>query len=231
MSVTYSYTGTYDLGQLSDELARAGITVETIRGTPSAIDIVCADGTVEASVDAVEALHLAGTFTDQMSPLRVLDANANAADIDTAQPWFPSNGSYYVVEAGTFLFDGLLHIGRSTGTTSHTTSVLFGGTATVASIRYEATGNTGDTAGLSTMNAILGNAATAFVFKAASTSSTEVIRLTIHGIVKFSAAGTFIPQFKYSAAPGGTPSVQANSYFRMARIGSATVTNQGTWST
>lgn len=229
MSVTYSYTGTYDLGQLSDELARASIVVETIRGTSSAIDIVCADGTVEASVDAVEAAHIAGTFHDYFQPIRILAANADGADVDTAQPWFPSNGSYYVQEAGTYLFKGLLHMGRSVGANSHTTSVLFGGTATVASIRYEAAGNVGDTAGLVAMNSILCNAATAFVAKAASTSSTEVTRITVDGIVKFSAAGTFIPQFKYSAAPGGAPAIQINTYFRMERQGAATVTNQGTW--
>ena len=38
---------------------------------------------------------------------------------------------------------------------------------------------------------------------------------------------TFIPQFIYSAAPGGAPTVQANSWFRMYAVGTNAVLNVG----
>lgn len=62
MSVTYSYgPGTYNLGRLSNELVAGGVTVVTIRGTTSAIDVVCADGTVQATVDGIVGSHSGAT--------------------------------------------------------------------------------------------------------------------------------------------------------------------------
>lgn len=63
MSVTYSYSSaTYNLARLSDELVTGGVTVVTIRGTTSAVDVVCADGTLQATVDAVVAAHVGTAF-------------------------------------------------------------------------------------------------------------------------------------------------------------------------
>jgi hypothetical protein len=73
-------------------------------------------------------------------------------------------------------------------------------------------------------------ATSAVVVKAASTSATEVIAILVTGIVRINAGGTFIPQFQYSVAPGGAPTVKANSYFHMFPIGDNTVTTRGTWS-
>lgn len=58
MSVTYSYSGaTYDVSSLSQELVAGGVTVVTVRGDTSAVDVVCADGTVQATVDAIVTAH------------------------------------------------------------------------------------------------------------------------------------------------------------------------------
>jgi hypothetical protein len=43
------------------------------------------------------------------------------------------------------------------------------------------------------------------------------------------AAGTLIPQFQYSAAPGSAPTIKRGSWFRLQPIGSGTVDSQGTW--
>lgn len=68
MSVTYSYSGaTYNVGRLSNELVAGGVTVETVRGDTAAIDVVCADGTVQATVDAIVAAHV-GTASPMGSP-------------------------------------------------------------------------------------------------------------------------------------------------------------------
>jgi len=161
--------------------------------------------------------------------LKVLAANESGSDVNTAQDWFPSLGDVSVSANTTYLFDGELRISRSAGTTSHTTGILFGGTATLTGIKYKAFCNTGDTVANIAENGISGEAATVIVLKAASTSATEQISIRVSGVVRINAAGTFIPQFQYSAAPGGAPSVLANSYFKMVPVGSGSFASQGTW--
>jgi hypothetical protein len=51
----------------------------------------------------------------------------------------------------------------------------------------------------------------------------------VKGTARVNAAGTFIPQFKYSAAPGGAPTVKRGSWFRLQPVGNRTVVSQGTW--
>jgi hypothetical protein len=53
--------------------------------------------------------------------------------------------------------------------------------------------------------------------------------LDLRGIVRINAAGTFIPQFQYSAAPGGAPTIQQNTFFMLRKLGSGSATTQGTW--
>jgi hypothetical protein len=67
------------------------------------------------------------------------------------------------------------------------------------------------------------------VVKAASTSATENTIIWVRGHVRINGAGTFIPQFIYSAAPGGTTTVKKESFFLMAPIGTNTAVVQGTW--
>lgn len=107
--------------------------------------------------------------------------------------------------------------------------MAFGGTATLTSIRYLCQSNVGQTAALLPQSAAVGESAAAVVIKAASTTASEQITIYIWGHVRINAGGTFIPQFKYSAAPGGAPTVKANSYFRLTPIGDNAVVSQGTW--
>jgi hypothetical protein len=159
-----------------------------------------------------------------------LSSNATGTNALGVQPWFPSLGSVTVEASKTYVFEGYLRISRSAGTTSHTTSLAFGGTATVSSIAWSAVTNTGDTVASNTPSQVSAEVATATAIKAASTSATEQIAVYIKGTVRFSAIGTFIPQFSYSAAPGGAPSILANSNFTMYPIGSNTVVSSGVWS-
>jgi hypothetical protein len=161
---------------------------------------------------------------------KALSADATGSNVNTAQPWFPTSGGVTVAAAKSYLFEGLLYLTRAAGTTSHTTSVLFAGTATLTAILYEAQVITGDTGANSALNANIANSASAQVVKAASTSATEVIAVRVKGILRINAGGTFIPQFQYSAAPGGAPTVKSGSFFHLFPIGDNTVTTRGTWS-
>ncbi len=150
----------------------------------------------------------------------LLTADLVKANVATAQAWFGTGDDEFALSAGTaYAFEGVLSLSRAAGATSHTTAILFGGTATLTSIGYLAhvsnpTGNV-----LSAAQQIFGSTATALVVTAANTAATENVHVLVKGIVRSNAAGTFIPQFIYSAAPGGAPTVRANSYFTLYPLG------------
>lgn len=148
---------------------------------------------------------------------QTITADQSGGNVNTAQPWFPTQGGV-TLPVGLYEFEGLLLLSRSAGTTSHTTSLVYGGTATVNQIVYEYQCGTGDVnpaAGL-----LFGwiNVAAATQVKAASTSATEQAFVWVRGEFNVTVAGTFIPQFQYSAAPGGAPSIKAGTMFRARRV-------------
>lgn len=160
---------------------------------------------------------------------RMLTADETGQNVNTAQPWFPSAGAVTVTANTSYYITGVLYTVRAAGTTSHTTSLLFGGTASLSNIAYHAIVNTGDVDTNIAANRTIAIVGTAIVVKAASTSATESFTVLLHGMARFGAAGTFIPQFQYSAAPGGAPTVRRNSYFRVEPVGSNTVASTGPW--
>jgi hypothetical protein len=159
---------------------------------------------------------------------RRLDSAGTGQNIATVQPWFPTTGSVAVEAATVYAIEGLLSLTRSAGVTSHTTSIGFGGTATLTSILWHVQCNTGDTLAAATLSSTSAKAATSTVVKAASTSATEEIMIHLNGSVKINAAGTFIPQFTYSATPGGAPTVNLGSFFQLVKKGVGFNT-RGTW--
>ena len=161
-----------------------------------------------------------------------LTANYTGADSASAQQVFDAttNGAVTLAASTTYMMEGVYYITRSAGTTSHTLSTLFalGGTLTSIAYTAETTSTTGNTLGA--VSRIYGTLATATVVTAASIEATENITVTIRGIVRTNAAGTFAPQIQYSAAPGGAPTILANSFFKLTPIGNNTVTTVGNWS-
>jgi len=159
-----------------------------------------------------------------------LSADATGQNVNTAQPWFPSAGAVTLKANTAYRFEGYLRLSRSAGTTSHTTGISFGGTAAIGSLFARAFCKTGDTAGNAADNAALLDSAASTVVKAASTSSSEQTGIFVTGTLRTGAAGTLIPRFQYSAAPGGAPTVKTNSFFELTEIGSDTIVSTGTWS-
>lgn len=155
--------------------------------------------------------------------------DTGGANVNTAQPWFPTAGAVTLPANTSYLFEGSLILSRAAGTTSHTTGILFGGGATLTSIEYFGDCKTGDANDLQPLSGFFSSVATLFTLKAASTSASEQIIIKVRGIVRINAAGTFIPQFQYSAAPGGAPTVKRGSYFRLTPMGLDTATASGPW--
>lgn len=172
------------------------------------------------------------TLTIAANPLlmRALDADGTGANVNTAQPWFPSLGAVTLVASTTYFVSGVLALVRAAGTTSHTTGILWGGTATLTNMFHHTECNVGEVDTLLPVSRAVGHVATLINVKAASVSATEAISMLVHGIVRCNAAGTFIPQFQYSVAPGGAPTIRRNSFIRLEPVGSNTFTTLGPWS-
>jgi len=153
----------------------------------------------------------------------LLADDTGGANTAAAQPWFPTAGGV-TVQAGTnYNFEGLLML--VTGATTHTTGTLFGGTATITSIDYYATIRSNANLTITTaISSIRVSVATVIVLNATSTAVETVIQ--VDGAVKINAAGTFIPQFQFSAGPGTPITARRGSYFEMRAMQSDT---QGTW--
>ena len=161
-----------------------------------------------------------------------LASNYTGTDDANAQKVFNSstNGAVTLAASTTYMVEGVYYITRSAGTTSHTLSTLFALSGTLTSIAYtaETTSTTGNALGA--VSRIYATGATATVVTAASTDATENITVTIRGIVRTNSAGTFTPQIQYSAAPGGAPTILANSFFKLTPMGNSSVATVGNWS-
>jgi hypothetical protein len=81
---------------------------------------------------------------------------------------------------------------------------------------------------LGTSNSVAAAVATATQIKAASTSATEQALVRVAGYLRVTVAGTFIPQFQYSVAPGGAPTVKTGSRFWLIPRPGA-LTSVGAW--
>jgi len=163
----------------------------------------------------------------------VLASDNTISDVATAQAVFnvgtAGAGTITLPASTSYIMEAVYYITRAVGSNSHTLSTLFAIGGSLTSIAYvaETTSTTGNILGA--VSRIYGTAASALVVTAASVSATENITVTIRGIVRTNAAGTFVPQIKYSSAPGGAPTVLANSYFKLIPIGNNSVTFVGNW--
>lgn len=201
------------------------LTSGTVQTTPDAGSIEYDGKVFYSTPDAGDRGVMPSYF------FRAINAAATGNDSATAQGWFPTNGAVAVAGSTCYLFEGALNVSRAAGATSHTTGVsMDGGTCTFNQIGYWIQAKEGDAATISDGDQRYIGVATDTNFKAASTSTTENFCLQVWGIAWVNAGGTFKPMFKYSAAPGGAPSINLGTHFRMTPIGSTGGITVGTWS-
>ena len=139
-----------------------------------------------------------------------------------------------LVASTVYEFEISFALAKTAGTTSHTLALLFGGTATLNNIAYQLNYRSFDTGTFPPAAASAGfttflQAATSSVISGAFTSANATHHGLIKGTVSVNAAGTFIPQYALSAAPGGAYTTQIGSYMKITPIGAAGVISQGTW--
>ncbi len=165
--------------------------------------------------------------------LYVLNSGYAGANANTAQPVF---GVGVTLAGSTFYaFEAVYAFSKTTGSTSHGFSLLFGGTATINSIAYQLNGQYNGT-GFNATTSSVGNLQPNFVQTASAFSlvtgitTNSYIMLLVKGVISVNAGGTFIPQYQLSAAPGGAYTTAAGSYFKIYPIGgSGSNVNIGTW--
>lgn len=180
--------------------------------------------------------HASGTWYELMTPgtmgigavialYKEQAADAGGTDVATAQPWFPAAGGVTVIAGQAYRFTGQLWTSRAAGANSHTTAVLWGGTATITRINYVARAMTGDANALVASAQLRVNVATATVVKTASTSTSEQVVIEVEGVIVINAGGTLIPQFQESVAAGGVPTIKAGTFLELRPYTNPT----GTW--
>ncbi|MBZ5616232.1 MAG: hypothetical protein LAO23_19665 [Acidobacteriia bacterium] len=178
-------------------------------------------------------MTLAGGGVAAGFSLMTLTANQTGSNSNTAQTWFPGGGPTQITlpSSTSYFFRGHITLNRSAGTTSHTISLLLGGTATFTSLNYivNVTDVNGTASVLTTPQVIEIADASAHAITSASANAAQFNTIVIEGVMRINAGGTVIPQFQYSAAPGGAPAIGANSYFRLFPIGADTVVSVGNW--
>lgn len=161
-----------------------------------------------------------------------LNANVVGANSAIAQSVF---GVGVTLAAGTvYAFDGLYLLSKTAGTTSHSIGLGFGGTATINNIAHSGLVSVRvvafpffDAAPEAYSSTQAGNSQVC----AADSSATISAAILLRGTVSINAAGTFIPQYTLSAAPGGAYTTLAGSWISFAPIGAAgSNSSEGAWS-
>ena len=161
-----------------------------------------------------------------------LNSNYAGSNATGAQSLF--NAGVTLQASTVYAFTADFLVSKTSGTTSHTLGILFGGTATINNIFYTAyvTGATVSppTVGTGTTNAAHISIATLANLTSATAAGTIQYGYTYHGTVSINAGGTFIPQYQLSAAPGGAYSTIAGSFFSIWPIGTTgSNTSVGPW--
>lgn len=159
-----------------------------------------------------------------------LTADFTGTNVNTAQKIFngSTNGAITLPGATSYEMEMVAHI-HTTGTTSHTIGISFGGTATLTSIGYQVTVTNAATEVLGSSQTLWVTVATNTVLTTATATATHH-SIMVKGVVRVNAGGTFIPQYQWSAAPGVAGVTLANSYIKLTPIGSNTVASVGNWS-
>lgn len=181
------------------------------------------------SPESLHAVARSGDFADlsNVPPqiYKFLDSSTAATNNNLAQPWFPSGGAVTLKADTLYRFQGQLRTLQ--GTTAHNVHAGFGGTVGVRDISWTSIGTK------TTMDVTSGT------MQQSMRSTTATVRTTQHdttggtlirveGVLRTSTAGTLIPQFLFSTAPG-SPTVEPGTYFELVEIGPYNTLTRGTW--
>lgn len=127
-------------------------------------------------------------------------------------------------------FEYLFTFTKTAGTTGHSVSLNFGGTATFNNALHSVVETSTNTAGTTAALQFVTSMGSTISYNMGSTASVSLTAIG-RGTVSVNATGTLIPQFTLSANPGAAYSTIAGSYLALWPIGaSGANTSVGAWS-
>jgi hypothetical protein len=219
---------------LSPIILAAGTTTNAPLNLQSGTNLTtAATGAVEFDGKVIYSTPTARGVSPSMMFYR-LNSSSNGANSTAAQKVL---GVGITLDASTvYAFNALYLFTKTAGATSHSFEIGFGGTATVNNIQYQGLINssiaTPSISGFfSGANSFFAQSKTSFSVTSSVSSSTRTVQIILNGTVSIDGSGTFIPEYKLSAAPGGAYSTLAGSYISVWPIGTAgSNTSVGPWS-
>lgn len=132
----------------------------------------------------------------------------------------------------TYHVEAMVWLVRSAGTTNHTINWDWGGvlgTGGSATWMFDVTNP--DFNNIGAVHRVMGTDLNAATLTAPNTSANEGLTISVRGVVR-TGTGTAVvlPGLAYSAAPGGVPTLKANTFMRFWPIGDRLVKAVGRWS-
>lgn len=125
-----------------------------------------------------------------------------------------------VAASTIYEFEYLFVLSKTSGTTSHSINLNFGGTATFNNAIHSAVETSTNTAGLAAALLHVTAMSSNITYGMGTTASVSLVA-TGRGSVSVNASGTLIPQYTLTANPGGAYSTLAGSYFAIWPVGAA----------
>jgi len=212
---------------------------KTVIGTSSTTETklfgqLTLDATACISASSATALALktvvpAGTGVTPTIQVRCPSAALALTSSATAQNAFSTLNAISVQAATTYMFDGFYLI-KTTGATTHTISMSFAlTTATITNCTWTTMSYPLSSTPTNAVRAQDGNffaSVDGGLVNATNATAFNIVKF--EGIMRVNAAGTVNPQITFSAAPGGTNTMEIGSYIRFYPIGSNTINSVGT---
>lgn len=210
--------------------SNAEIVKVTAKSTDTLTIVRAQEGTTARAVIAGDRVMFA--ITAEMLRMieghwSILQSNYGLSSSNSAQNAFPSGQDSLTLEADT-LYEIKIIFDIRTGTTSHSTGLLFAGTATIDWILLNVRGFKGgvNATVTATNGSSKSNLTNYAQTPANATANTGMIAM---GTFKCSVAGTFIPQIQFSSAPGGTNEMATGSRIMVRKIAKGDATVIGGW--
>jgi hypothetical protein len=232
MAIFITPGGQFTGGTLSSGLVLAPGTTgnSSLTFQSGAVLTTPASGTVEYDGKVIYSTPIGRGISPSMMFYR-LNSGLVGSNVTTAQSLFGVGVT--LADSTVYSFEYQFALSKSTGLTSHSNGLSFGGTATLNNILYGGLMNSATTALpiYSASAAFFASNTAANTTASSSVGSSILTRFyTLFGTVSINAGGTFIPQYTLSAAPGGAFTTQAGSYFAIWPVGAAGAnTSVGPW--
>jgi len=157
----------------------------------------------------------------------VLGSDDAGSDLNTVQSIF---GVAVNLAANTvYEFEASFALKKTGGTNPHSLGLGFAGSIGVNHILYHVTHTSSALNSTSTPTSIMIN--TVSNTTVSSNNNVDNHNIFLKGMISVGSAGSFVPQYRLSDAPGAAFSTLAGSYFKMEPVGSSnTNINVGSWS-